>query len=80
MYFSENTFFGSAHPDSASHGTLAYGSFKDYYKEVSYGKLTIVPYQTWPGTADKYHTIKSFFMCKNIGGHLGRQLVRDVII
>jgi hypothetical protein len=24
--------------------------------------------------------IKSFFMCKNIGGHLGRQLVRDVII
>ncbi|MFA6437849.1 MAG: T9SS type A sorting domain-containing protein, partial [Bacteriovoracaceae bacterium] len=30
------------------------GSLKDYYKEVSYNKLTITPAQTWSGTASKY--------------------------
>jgi M6 family metalloprotease-like protein len=56
MYFSVGTYYGSAHPDSASHGILAYGSFRDYYREVSYGKIDIVPYQTKPGTPDKYST------------------------
>jgi hypothetical protein len=26
------------------------------------------------------YPIKSFFMCKNIEGHLGRQLIRDVVV
>jgi|GEM_PF-4542070 len=54
--FSVGEYYGSRHPDSASHGRLAYGSMKDYYNEVSYGNLTIEPYQTWSGTPDKYHT------------------------
>ena len=56
MFFSVGTYYGSVHPDSASHGILAYGSFRDYYREASYGKIDIVPYQTMPGTPDKYHT------------------------
>jgi immune inhibitor A len=56
MFFSVGTYYGSVHPDSASHGILAYGSFRDYYREASYGKIDIVPYQTRPGTPDKYHT------------------------
>ena len=56
MYFSVGTYYGSAHPDSASHGILAYGSMRDYYREVSYNKMDINPYQTHLGSTDKYHT------------------------
>lgn len=51
MYFSVNTFIGTAHPDWNSHGAYgfppdrdtarAWGSFKEYFSAVSYGKLTI---------------------------------------
>ncbi len=56
MYFSVGTYYGSVHPDNASHGILAYGSMRDYYREVSYNKMDINPYQTRPGSIDKYHT------------------------
>ena len=56
MYFSVGTYNGSVHPDYASHGIEAYGSFREYYREVSYGKMDIVPFQTKSGEADKYHT------------------------
>jgi len=59
MYFSSNTFLGSAHPDWESHGQYnnppgddpakGYGSFKEYYSEASYGKLTINAPETHPG-------------------------------
>ncbi|MFA6438890.1 MAG: hypothetical protein WCX28_06240, partial [Bacteriovoracaceae bacterium] len=50
----DSTYSGEWHPDSASHSIKNYGSLKDYYKEVSYNKLTITPAQTWSGTASKY--------------------------
>jgi len=57
MYFSVGSYyFGTRHPDNASHGILAYGSMRDYYREVSYNSMDIVPYQTRTGTPDKYHT------------------------
>ena len=55
MLFSNGTFTGAAHPDSASHGIIAYGSVKDYYSEVSYGTMTLTPY-VWSSNTDKYHT------------------------
>ncbi|MCK9409531.1 MAG: hypothetical protein M0R68_10405, partial [Bacteroidetes bacterium] len=36
----DSTYSGEWHPDSASHSIKNYGSLKDYYKEVSYNKLT----------------------------------------
>ncbi|MBN1408157.1 MAG: right-handed parallel beta-helix repeat-containing protein, partial [Calditrichaceae bacterium] len=45
-----HTYFGSAHPDNESHDVEAYGSFKEYYDEVSYGMLNIIPAQTHAGS------------------------------
>ncbi len=66
MYFSTNTFLGSAHPDWNSHGAFAYppdgdtarafGSFKEYFSEVSYGKLTINPFVTHQNETGMYKT------------------------
>lgn len=56
MFFSQTTYYGVVHPDYVSHSIQAYGSFKEYYAEVSYSNLTIVPFQTWSGSQDKYHT------------------------
>lgn len=66
MYFSSNTFIGSAHPDWNSHGAFgwppdkdtakAYGSFKEYFSEVSYGKLTINPAVTHQNETGIYRT------------------------
>ncbi len=56
MFFSQGTYYGSVHPDYDVHQVQVYGSFKEYYSEVSYGNLTIMPYQTKPGGTDKYHT------------------------
>ena len=52
------TFTGTRHPDYdvAGSDVTTYGSLKDYYKEVSYNNLTIVPAQTWYGSSDRYHT------------------------
>jgi len=33
-----------------------YGSFRDYWNEVSYGNVQVLPYQTRAGIGDKYHT------------------------
>jgi M6 family metalloprotease-like protein len=55
MFFSVGTYY-SNHPDSVSHNILAYGSMRDYYKEVSYNLMDINPYQTHSGVNNKYHT------------------------
>ncbi|MBX2991872.1 MAG: T9SS type A sorting domain-containing protein [Bacteroidetes bacterium] len=56
--FSEGEYYGPRHPDSTSHGILAYGSLKEYYAEVSYGNLTINPFRTWNISVEptKYNT------------------------
>jgi hypothetical protein len=56
MFFSVGTYYGAAHPDSASHGILAYGSFRDYYREVSYNNIDIRPYTTRSTGSNKYQT------------------------
>ncbi len=66
MYFSTNTFTGNAHPDWNSHGAFGYpldgdtarafGSFKEYFSEVSYGKLTINPFVTHQNETGIYRT------------------------
>lgn len=66
MYFSVNTFIGSAHPDWESHGSndyppdgdtaRAFGSFKEYFSEVSYGKLNINPGITRSNGSGMYST------------------------
>jgi tetratricopeptide (TPR) repeat protein len=56
MFFSVGTYYGSAHPDSASHDVHAYGSFRDYYREVSYNNIDIVPYTTRGTGSNKYET------------------------
>ncbi len=44
------------HPDFASHGIKVYGSVRDYYREVSYGNLILLPESTWSGPRDMHHT------------------------
>ena len=66
MYFSEDTYMGTAHPDWNSHGRFdfpldgdtarAFGSFKEYFTEVSYGKLTISPAVTHQNETGMYRT------------------------
>ena len=66
MYFSTNTFTGTAHPDWDSHGAYgfppdgdtarAFGSFLEYFSEVSYGKLTINAPITHTNESGMYRT------------------------
>ena len=57
MFFTQGTYIGAnVHPDYESHGVEVYGSFRDYYNEVSYGNLDIVPFQTHSGGSGKYFT------------------------
>jgi M6 family metalloprotease-like protein len=52
--FSEGSYLGIRHPDYLSHGTLAFGSVRDYYEEVSYGNLTLAPGHTWNTSPNNY--------------------------
>lgn len=62
MFFSVNTYYDDSlrgihpHPDYFSHNIKVYGSFRDYYNEVSYGKYRVIPARTRSGPNDKYHT------------------------
>jgi M6 family metalloprotease-like protein len=49
MFFdSLGVYYGTAHPDWASNGDSAWGSFKQYWKEASNGKFELIPYTTHP--------------------------------
>jgi hypothetical protein len=49
MFFSNNgSYNGNAHPDCISNGDLAYGSFREYWKEVSNNNYLIEPFETHP--------------------------------
>ncbi|MBE2254730.1 MAG: T9SS type A sorting domain-containing protein [Ignavibacteria bacterium] len=50
--FSQNIYYGSAHPDWASHGDSAYGSFSEYWKEVSNNMLFVNPAITHPNESN----------------------------
>jgi hypothetical protein len=62
MFFStDGTYRGSAHPDYTTHhaiyGTQAYGSFSEYWNEVSNGYYKIFPGITHPNETDtRYRT------------------------
>ena len=49
MLFSTGIYQGSAHPDNLSHtgytslSKEAYGSFKEYFTEISNSKFTVIP-------------------------------------
>lgn len=49
MFFdSVGTYSATAHPDWASHGDSAWGSFKNYWSQASNGKFELIPYVTHP--------------------------------
>jgi M6 family metalloprotease-like protein len=49
MFFSSNGSYNeTAHPDWSTHGDSAYGSFSEYWNEVSNGKFQIIPALTHP--------------------------------
>lgn len=54
MWFSQGVYYETEHPDWASHGDSAYGSFYEYWKEVSNNNYTIEPFETHPGESS-YH-------------------------
>ncbi len=45
-------YYETAHPDWSSHGDSAWGSLKQYWKEASNGKFSLVPYVTHPNETD----------------------------
>ncbi len=51
--FSQGIYYGNAHPDWASHGDSAYGSFFEYWKEVSNDKFLISPALTHPNQSNQ---------------------------
>ncbi len=58
MYFTRNTYIDdpnnppTIHPDHESHGIRVYGSFRDYYHEVSHDQLDTQPAVTHPAESD----------------------------
>jgi hypothetical protein len=70
MFFSENYFTGDKHPDYSTHGTnngVAFGSFKDYWSEVSNYKYNIIPALTHPGETDPIYRTGIVNRYKQVG-------------
>jgi M6 family metalloprotease-like protein len=56
MIFTQGTYSGAnVHPDYSSHDIEVFGSFRDYYNEVSYGNMDIIPYPTKSGGSGMYY-------------------------
>ena len=77
LFDSLGIYYGTAHPDNASHGDTAYGSMKQYWEEASNGKFDLIPYQTrtpdpyidnrlWRGIINDYEMVDGIPVIKNI--------------
>ena len=72
------------------HGGQADGDFIEYMIDAQNHRIgkklngNVIKRWVYAGgllpIAELDSAIKSFFMCKNIEGHLGRQLIRDVVV
>jgi hypothetical protein len=52
LFDTTGVYYETAHPDWSSHGDSAWGSLKQYWKEASNGKFSLVPYVTHPNETD----------------------------
>jgi len=77
LFDSTNTYIGEANPDFQSHGDIAYGSMKQYWKDASNAKFDLIPYQTrtpninidhklWRGIINDYELVNGVPVIKNI--------------
>ncbi|MBS1495122.1 MAG: hypothetical protein JST55_16570, partial [Bacteroidetes bacterium] len=82
MFFDiTNTYQGSAHPDYQTHNSMygdqAYGSMRQYWKEVSSNMLDVIPATTHPNSGNDYQGIVNDYITLPNGKQIIKYITLD---